>query len=93
MAGEKKRYSSRYHHTLEASSPGRNCQKVQFLARMWLTSQGWRIGDGEVNCLIGEAALGSRSRRVFIADGCGGADFHGASEYMGRNVGTVGLVA
>ena len=30
---------------------------------------------------------------MLIADGCGGADFHGASEDMGRNVGTVWLVA
>jgi hypothetical protein len=30
---------------------------------------------------------------VLIADGRGGADFHGASEDMGRNVGTVWLVA
>jgi hypothetical protein len=40
-----------------------------------------------------EADLGSRSRRVLIADGCGGTDFHGASENLGRDVGTVGLIA
>ena len=30
---------------------------------------------------------------MFIAEGGGSADFHGASEDMGRNVGTVWLVA